>query len=221
MAGLIISMPKLSIMMQIGMAGMFLAPFGMLISKWAVLQALVDYNPLLAVFVVFGSSVTFLYWVKWMGRLLTVVGKQEEIEGTVHRTEWFSLSSLAILTIGVCGFFPLVAHSLVEPYIEEIYHRTVDMGHGNITIMLIMLAMVALFPLSFFRYGKSVKVVDAYLGGANTPQGIDFYNSLNASQQMHMKSYYMLEFFNEKKLLLTGIIVSTILILISVVSPVC
>ncbi len=221
MAGLIITMPKLSIMMQIGMAGMFLAPFGMLISKWAVLQALVDFNPLLAVFVIFGSSATLLYWVKWMGRLLTVVGKQDELEGTVHRTEWFSMGALAFLTIGVCGFFPLVAHSFVEPYIEEIYHCTVDMGHGNITIMLIMLAMVALFPLSFFRYGKSVKVVDAYLGGTNTPQGIDFYNSFNASQQMYMKSYYMHEFFNEKKLLLIGIAVSTVLILISVVSPIC
>lgn len=221
MAGLIITMPKISIMMQIGMAGMFLAPFGMLISKWAVLQALVDYNPILAVFVIFGSSATLLYWVKWMGRLLTVVGKQDEIESTVHRTEWFSLGSLAILTIAVCGFFPLVAHSLVVPYIEEIYHRSVDMGHGNIMIMLIMLAMVALFPLSFFRYGKSVKVVDAYLTGANTPHGIDFYNSLNESQQMNMKSYYLQDFFNEKKLLLTGIAVSTILILISVVSPIC
>jgi ech hydrogenase subunit A len=221
MAGLIITMPKLSIMMQIGMAGMFLAPFGMLISKWAVLQALVDFNPLLALFVIFGSSVTLLYWVKWMGRLLTVVGKQDELEGTVHRTEWFSLGALALLTVGACAFFPLVAHSLVVPYIEEIYHRTVDMGHGNIVIMLIMLAMVALFPLSFLRYGKNVKVVDAYLTGANTPQGIDFYNSLNTSQQMHMKSYYMQDIFNEKKLLLTGIAVSIILIFISVVSPIC
>jgi ech hydrogenase subunit A len=221
MAGLIITMPKVSIMMQIGMAGMFLAPFGMLISKWAVLQALVDYNPLLAVFVVFGSSVTLFYWVKWMGRLLTVVGKQEELESTVHRSEWFSLGSLALLTVATCGLFPLVANFLIEPYIEEIYHHTVDMGHGNIIIMLIMLAMIALFPLSFFRYGKRVKVVDAYLAGANTPQGIDFYNSLNASQQMHMRSYYLQDIFGEGKLLVIGIVVSSIIILFSVVASVC
>lgn len=221
MAGLIITMPKVSIMMQIGMAGMFLAPFGMLISKWAVLQALVDYNPLLAVFVVFGSSVTLFYWVKWMGRLLTVVGKQEELESTVHRSEWFSLGSLALLTVAACGLFPLVAKFLIEPYIEEIYHHTVDMGHGNIIIMLIMLAMIALFPLSFFRYGKRVKVVDAYLAGANTPHGIDFYNSLNASQQMHMRSYYLQDIFGEGKLLVIGIVVSSIIILFSVVASVC
>ncbi|HEY9594798.1 MAG TPA: proton-conducting transporter membrane subunit, partial [Spirochaetia bacterium] len=56
MAGLIVTMPKLSVMIQIGIAGMFLAPFGMLVSKWAVLKALVDSNPLLVLFVVFGSS---------------------------------------------------------------------------------------------------------------------------------------------------------------------
>jgi len=37
---------------------MFLAPFGMLISKWAVLKAVVDASPLLAVFIVFGSAAT-------------------------------------------------------------------------------------------------------------------------------------------------------------------
>ncbi len=221
MSGLIVTMPKLSIMMQIGMAGMFLAPFGMLISKWAVLQALVDYNPILAVFVVFGSSVTLFYWVKWMGRLLTVVGNKEELESTVHKSEWFSLGGLSLLTVAACGFFPVVANFLIEPYISEIYHATVDMGHNNILIMLIMLSMIALFPLSFFRYGKKVKVVDAYLAGANTPQGINFVNSLYGAQQMQMRSYYMQELFGEKKLFLIGTIVSSILILISVVASIC
>ncbi|HEX2959210.1 MAG TPA: proton-conducting transporter membrane subunit [Chitinispirillaceae bacterium] len=221
MAGLIITMPKLSIMMQIGMAGMFLAPFGMLISKWAVLQALVDYNPILAVFVVFGSSVTLLYWVKWMGRLLTVVGKQDELEHTIHLSEWFSLGSLSLFTVATCGLFPVVANFLIEPYIGEIYHTTVNMGQGNILTMLIMLAMIALFPLSFFNYGKRVKVVDAYLSGANTPQSTEFYNSLNASQQIQMRSYYMQELFDEKKLFGIGMIVNSILILISVVASLC
>jgi ech hydrogenase subunit A len=67
-------------MLQIGMAGMFLAPFGMLIGKWAVLKAMVDYNPMLAVFVIFGSSVSLFYWVKWMGKFLIAGDQQEHIE---------------------------------------------------------------------------------------------------------------------------------------------
>ena len=45
MCGLILNMPRVGVMMLIGMAGMFLAPFGMLISKWAVLKAVVDAYP--------------------------------------------------------------------------------------------------------------------------------------------------------------------------------
>jgi ech hydrogenase subunit A len=42
MSGLILYMPRVAVMMLIGMAGMSLAPFGMLISKWAALRAIVD-----------------------------------------------------------------------------------------------------------------------------------------------------------------------------------
>ena len=34
MDGLFVRMPRLAMFMMIGIAGMFLAPFGMLISKW-------------------------------------------------------------------------------------------------------------------------------------------------------------------------------------------
>ena len=80
MSGLILKMPRLSIMLQIGMAGMFLAPFGMLISKWAVLKAVVDAYPLLTVFIVFGSAPTLFFWVKWMGKLIEVVRPHQNME---------------------------------------------------------------------------------------------------------------------------------------------
>ena len=44
------------------------------------------------------------------------------------------------------------------------------MSQGNIIIMTIMMVMVMLFPLSFINYGRGVKVMDAYLGGANVPE---------------------------------------------------
>lgn len=73
MSGLILYMPRVAVMMLIGMAGMSIAPFGMLISKWAVLRAVVDAYPLLSVFIVFGSAATLFFWVKWMGKLVEVV----------------------------------------------------------------------------------------------------------------------------------------------------
>jgi ech hydrogenase subunit A len=95
MGGLVLKMPKLSVMLQIGIAGMFLAPFGMLISKWAVLKAVVDANPLIALFVVFGSAPTLFFWVKWLGKLLQISGPVENVERDVDRGEWFALTVLS------------------------------------------------------------------------------------------------------------------------------
>lgn len=205
MSGLIITMPRLSIMMQIGMAGMFLAPFGMLISKWAVLKALVDYNPLLAMFVVFGSSATLFFWVKWMGALIVVIEQKENVEETVSRSEFIPLAILAFLTISVCAFFPLVSSVLIEPYVVEIFGKTFVMSQGNIQIMTIMLAMVMLFPLSFINYGKKVKVVDAYLGGSNTETHTHFRGAAETTKSMEMKNYYLEAYFGEKRLFRYGV----------------
>lgn len=214
MGGLIISLPKLSIMMQIGMAGMFLAPFGMLISKWAVLKALVDYNPLLAVFVVFGSAATLFFWVKWMGRLITVITNHQNIEEGISKTEWVPLYVLSFLTICICGLFPVVSKFLIEPYVIEIFGQSVAMSQGNIYIMSIMLAMVLLFPLSFINYGKKVKVVDAYLGGANMDLATNFRGSIGGAKDMEMKSYYLEKYFGEARLFRFGVMICIIFIII-------
>jgi ech hydrogenase subunit A len=205
MAGLILSMPKLSIMVQIGMAGMFLAPFGMLISKWGVLKALVDYNPLLAVFVVFGGAATLFFWTKWMGKLITVSAEQDSLEEQVLPSEWTALAALSALTVGVCVFFPVLSSFFIEPYILEIYHQTFVMSHGNIVIMLMMMGMLALFPLSFINYGKKVKVVDPYLGGANTETYRQFRGAAGAVMDMEMKNYYLEHYFLEKRLFAYGV----------------
>lgn len=49
MHGLIVKLPSLTAILVIGIAGMFLAPFGMLISKWAALKAYVDTQSILLV----------------------------------------------------------------------------------------------------------------------------------------------------------------------------
>ncbi len=213
MSGLILRMPRTSIMMQIGMAGMFLAPFGMLIGKWATLKALVDYNPVLAIFAIFGSSITVFYWVKWMGKLITVERPYEDLEGGIPLSEWMPLYSLAGFSIGICFFFPLICDLFITPYLMEIYGTTLDIGRGNIMIMTLMLAMVLLFPLSFINYGKKVKVVDAYLGGANADSPTEFRSQGLSVKNMQMRNYYMDGYFSEAKLFRFGLLITAILLI--------
>lgn len=214
MSGLVLSMPRLSVMLQIGMAGMFLAPFGMLISKWAVLKAVVDAYPLLSVFIAFGSAATLFFWVKWMGKLIEVVKPRENVENNIGAGEWTALYSLSILTFGACVFFPLISSAFIDPYLGQLYHHTGKMDHGNIVIMMIMLAMVCLFPLSFFNYGRKVKVLDPYLGGANLETSERFQGSLGVVQNMEMKNYYLEEFLGEERVFRLGVVVAGVLVVV-------
>lgn len=218
MSGLIMRMPRLSVMLQIGIAGMFLAPFGMLISKWAVLRALVDYNPMFAIFLVFGSAATLFFWVKWVGKLLVIDRPYHNIEGHVSKDQWTALGTLTALTILICAFFSPVANAMIQPYVFMVYGHMIQMSSGNVTIMAIMLTMVALFPLGFLDSSRKVKITDAYLAGANTGErSHQFTNSLGGVTNMEMKNYYLEDYFSESRLMRIGVLLAAVLCLALVV----
>ncbi len=214
MNGLLLKMPRLSVMLQIGMAGMFLAPFGMLISKYAVLKAVLDSMPLLAVFIVFGSAATLFFWIKWMGGLLMVTQMHANVEKNIGAGKWTALYALSGLTFGTCMLFPLVSTYLIEPYVKTQYHlaQFSAMSEGNIIIMVIMLALVSLFPLSFLNYGRNVKVVDPYLGGANAESGMRFTGAAGSTHDMSMQNYYLADLLPEAKMMKAGVVFACVLL---------
>jgi ech hydrogenase subunit A len=206
MSGLVVRMPRVAIMMQIGMAGMFLAPFGMLISKWAVLKAVVDAYPSLSVFIAFGSAATLFFWVKWMGKLIQVVGPAKRVKKELVLGEAIALYGLSAATAMACLLFPLISSHFIEPYIYAVYGQSASLGEGNVIIMTIMMAMVMLFPLSFMNYGRGVKVVDAYLGGANVHSSVQFRSTADSVQDVAIGNYYLRNIFSEAWLSRWGVI---------------
>ncbi len=208
MSGLVLRMPRVAIMMQIGMAGMFLAPFGMLISKWAVLKAVVDAYPSLSVFIAFGSAATLFFWVKWMGKLVQVIGPAGRIRKEMVLGEAIALYGLSVATALACLLFPLISSYFIEPYIYAVYGQgqLATLGEGNIIIMTIMMAMVMLFPVSFMNYGRGVKVVDAYLGGANVRSSVQFRSTADSVQDVEIGNYYLRNIFSEAWLSRWGVI---------------
>ena len=206
MSGLVVRMPRVAIMMQIGMAGMFLAPFGMLISKWAVLKAVVDAYPSLSVFIAFGSAATLFFWVKWMGKLVQVVGPAKRIKKEMVLGEAIALYGLSAATAMACLLFPLISSHFIEPYIFAVFNQPVSLGEGNVIIMTIMMGMVMLFPLSFMNYGRGVKVVDAYLGGANVQSSVQFRSTADSVQDVEIGNYYLRNIFSEAWLSRWGVI---------------
>ena len=218
MTGLVLRMPKVAVMVMIGIAGMFLAPFGMLISKWVVLRAVIDANPLLAIILIFGSSATLFFWVKWLGKVLIVDRDYKTDETSVVKAQWFVLGSLALMTILICALFAPVAKFLIEPYIMSVYGKVISIGAGNMITMSIMLTLVCLFPLTFLRYDKGVRVVDAYLSGANTAnKSFQFLGSLRDVKDMEMKNYYLQGAFGETSLMRLGVILGILFVVAVIV----
>ena len=109
MNGLIVRLPRIAAIMAIGIAGMFLAPFGMLISKWAAIQAFINapFGLVFVVILIFGSALTLFFWAKWLGKLLVIIPDAENVEGLVDTNEWIALVSLAGLTVITCFIFPV------------------------------------------------------------------------------------------------------------------
>ena len=213
MSGLIVGMPRVAVMMQVGMAGMFLAPFGMLISKWAVLRAEVDASPVLSVFIVFGSAATLFFWVKWMGKLLQVVTPPAPVAHELDLGESIALHALAAATFLACLLFPLISSHFIVPYVVTVYGTTgALMSQGNIVIMMIMMALVLLFPMTFLHHGKGVRVADAYLGGANVGGGTHFRSTADSVQGVTLGNYYLQGILSEAGLARWGVVASATLL---------
>jgi ech hydrogenase subunit A len=212
MRGLIVHMPRISILMVVGIAGMFLAPFGMLISKWAAMKAFVDSNQvLLLMILVFGSSATLFYWTKWLGSIMTVpaVKKKHKYPSP---DEWFTIGALAVMTISVCLLFPLISRQIIMPYLLNIIHESFELlSRGDIMLMLMMLGMLLVLPLSFLLTGgdRSTRV-DVYMAGENAGDNETFHGALGKTREVELSNWYMRKPFGEGKLLTYGTILTVV-----------
>jgi ech hydrogenase subunit A len=216
MSGLVLYMPHVAVMMLIGMAGMSLAPFGVLISKWAVLRAVVDACPLLSVFIVFGSAATLFFWVKWMGKLVEVERPQERAVNEISLDESVALYSLSAVTFLACLLFPLLSAQFVEPYVAGIYGQSGSLGQGNLFIMALLMGVVMLFPLSFLSHGRGVTLVEPYLGGANIPGSPRFSGSGGAVERVVLHNYYLGGVLNQTRLSRTGEVWGAVLLAVMI-----
>jgi len=217
MHGLIVKLPELALIMAIGIAGMFLAPFGMLISKWAALKAFIDSkNIIIVIMLVYGSAATLFYWTKWLGKLAAVIPNSERLKNTVKRDEWVALISHAILVVGLCVMFPIISKKLIEPLLLDMFNVTgVNIiSQGNQHIMTMMLVMIIMLPFGM-RYltSREEKLATVYMGGVNIGDNRSFDGAFGESKKMYLSSWYMEKYFGEKKLLPIGILIGQVIII--------
>jgi ech hydrogenase subunit A len=219
MEGLIVRMPRMAVMMFIGIAGMFLAPFGMLISKWAAIEAFVQVQaPFGLVFIAllaYGSAITVFFWAKWMGKLIAITRNREQVEKGFFEEPWAPLYIITGLVVAAVLLFPVISSTLIEPYVLAIYGVTARLAEANVAIMLLMMALLLILPVSFLLFRRSAKHLPAYMSGRTATPDLHFTGSLGLTREAQTRNYYLTEYFGEAKLFLPGAVVCTVLILAS------
>lgn len=216
---------KLALFMMIGIAGMFLAPFGMLISKWVAMKAFIDSNNILVVIILaYGSAATLFYWTKWMGKLVSKVNAKNQTKHFLHLDEEIPIFILAVLVIISCFGFPLISKYALIPYLTTVFGQEAlfPIGANNVKLMLYMLSMLIILPISFIPIYKGDKrrIAPIYMAGENTGDNESFYGSIGTTRKVELRNWYMDSYFGVKKLsfwsnLLTiGILVVGVILLI-------
>jgi ech hydrogenase subunit A len=196
---------KLSLYMLIGIAGMFLAPFGMLISKWVAMKAFIDSdNIFIVIILAYGSAATLFYWSKWMGKLVSNANAKKHHKHEFHLDEEVPIFIHALFVVLIAFSFPLVSKYALEPYISELFgvKALIPISTSDMNIMLIMLSMLIILPLSFIPIYKRDKrrIVPVYMAGANTGDNTSFYGAAGEKKEMELRNWYMKSYFGPKKL---------------------
>jgi ech hydrogenase subunit A len=217
MEGLIVVRPALALVMLIGIMGMFLAPFGMLISKWTCLQAFVDRSPLLAILLAFGSAPTLFFWAKWMGKLVSIPAIVKHVDRGASGNEWAALGVLSVLTVASCVLFPVVSSSAITPYLQSLglYGAQSISSLAGVAVMAGMLVLMLVLPVVFLIVPKKATIVSRYLAGANLAGSPGFTGAMAIPRDVTVHNYYLSGFLSESKIANAGAVITIVLILAS------
>ena len=206
-------MPRLARFMMLGIMCMFIAPFGMLVAKWATLVSFVDMDQVaLVIILAFGSAATFMFWAKWLGKLAGIAGEPENVEVTVHKSEWASLLLMAALLVVACVTLPLISAYLVEPYVVSVYGILgQDIATDNLWIASICVAIVVIVLFAGMGDSKARKV-DVYLAGVSRgSEERAFQNALSGTTVATARNWYMDDVFGEKRIAPVGVVFNSII----------
>lgn len=230
MEGLCDRMPVTTIIVTVGILSMFLPPFGMLLGKWAALEASANL-PLVALMFILASAVTALFWIKWLGRMME--GKpglaRQKAEYLAPHFK-IALGVPAVLAILLGIFVTPIMNKLIIPAVQSSYHLTGMVTRG-LTILtetgtkaigaftawplfVMLLVILCIFWL-LWKPGKAT-VKPVYLCGENIGE-LDsgkFLSTADQPSDVSLSNYYFTGTMDEDKISKVSNTLAIILILI-------
>lgn len=221
MHGLFRKQPALASALLIGIAGMFLAPFGMLIAKWEALTAFLNVggiSVLMVIVLAFGSATTMLYWTHWLIKLLSVpAGIQQEKDPT-SKEQWFSLSCHIGMIFLLCATYPFYSQWFVTPLLTDLQFESVTQlsSLADRIMMILMLVTVLAIPAlaRFLTQKVPVERSPLYMSGINEGDHRRFEDADGNPRKMYLSNWYLTDTFGEHRLYLSVAWASVVIIMI-------
>lgn len=208
MHGLYQRMPFTAVVALIGMLTMFLPPFGMLLGKWATLEA-ASRLPLVVLMLAIGSALTMVFWLRWAGSIMTTDSKYERITEKQPLLIKLPLAALA----GIAVLFSVLAFTIyqwiVTPLIATYYGgrewlMTGDMvtvGYPLFPLFAVLIGAI-IMAIYFVSRASKAQVVPAYMCGATVAGQAEgtFRSHHEAWYDYTASNYYMDSSFGEERL---------------------
>jgi ech hydrogenase subunit A len=200
MKGLINKMPVTTSITFVGILTLMAAPFGMLVSKWLILEVAAG-SIAISIILAIGSALTVLYYTRWIGNILSNTyfarKEQEKMEIPVG----ISLYSLAGLAVFLSLMIGSLYNMLVMPQIVNMKmdvalkaaKGTLYTSFGGFMVYPIFLTIVLgviLGLMSLSKSSKEVVKVTPYNAGLNYSE----------EKSYDVKNYYLTTFASEKDL---------------------
>lgn len=209
MHGLFRVQPGLASALLIGIAGMFLAPFGMLIAKWEALTAFLSaggISVLLVILLAFGSATTMMYWTKWLVKLLSVPAGIERKPDPTSTAQWLSLGSHIGAMLLLCASYPFYSEWFVTPLLSELGFTGTRqlLSLSDRVVMVGLLAAIFLIPAAARIIARRVHQdrSSLYMSGVNEGDHRHYEDSYGQPKKMYLANWYMTDLFSEQKLYL-------------------
>jgi ech hydrogenase subunit A len=226
MQGLIHKDPILTLLTCFGLISMILPPFGVLVTKLLSIEAAAS-NPFVAIFLILGSALTTLYYIKWIGTLLSYpenrIIKYVNKNFDVYLPLW--LLSFAALFTSI--FIASIYNNFVSPQIKALMpnaEQTLSISKANVTsqfgtlnnqvvFIVIAVVLVVLILIKNLIVNHTIKK-NIYMCGENNSEDYNYFRSTDGTQvKANIGNLYLSQILNEKVLLNVGNLVSVFIII--------
>lgn len=230
MSGLIKKAPLLTMLISLGMISMLLPPFGVLLTKWVSMEV-ASSNPIVSIFLILGSALTTVYYVKWLGTILSSSMDKNAVHHLKPET-YFPLSFLGLCIVVTSILVFTIYDYFIKPQVATLLNivPTVSGQGGQFTSEIgafayaVIFIVFALAILIYFAT-KSMfppRPAGYYMCGENNLEKdkLMFRNGIGSYDKSSVSNIYLQNIFGENKLTTLGYVISILLIVIALVEVV-